>query len=204
MKKSILVLSILLLGVSFFGQTDKQLDKIADGTCSCMSKKDLKKGEQQQLELELGLCMFEAMTDLGMDIPLNNEKKMTKIGEQVGIRLAMDCKPFLEVIGGIMEDDPEYMMDLMSENEESVTDYFYGELIKIENNQFVTIELKEDGGKTQFFYWFEYFEGANLLKDAPNSLMNKGFKVEYEEKEVFLPKYQEYIKIKVIKSLAKQ
>lgn len=204
MKKTISIFILIIFISNFFGQSDKQLDKIADYTCSCMTKKDLKKGEQQQLELELGLCMFEAMTDLGLEIPLNNEKKMTKIGEQIGLRMAMDCKPFLEIVGGMIEEDPDGMMEMMNEKDDVLTDYFYGELTKIDNNQFTTIELKEDGGKTQIFYWFEYFDGANLLKDNPSSIMNKELKLEYEEKEVYLPKYQEYIKIKVIKSLSKK
>lgn len=207
MKKSILVLSSLFFVLTFFGQTDKQLDKIADRTCECLSKKKIKKESREQLELELGLCMMESIHALDVNISLTNEKKMVKLGEQVGLRLAVQCKPFMQLIGGMMEDDPESMMELIDEKDEFLVDELAiaeGELISIDENQFTTIKVKETGGKTLTFYWFEYFEGANLLKDDPNSMINKGLKVEYEEKEVFLPKYQEYIKIKVIKSLAKQ
>lgn len=196
MNKIFFIISIII-SLNAFSQTENELDQISDFTCECLTKKKIKKSELEKLELELGLCMMESVSKAKVDLDFTDEDVMTTLGEKVGVRMAVSCPPFMELIGLMMEDDPNFLDD----EEEVRKISFQGELSKLNKDQFVTIELKSEDGKKHTFYWFEYFEGANILKDNTNFLMNKKINIEYKEVEYYFPKYDDYVKIKVITKL---
>lgn len=195
--KNTLFLISFIFSLNFIAQTDKELDEISDLTCECITKKKIKKNAVDKLELELGLCMMDAVSKAKVDLSFTDENAMTKLGEQVGLRMAGSCPSFMELIGVMMDKDPNFLDD----EEELTYLNFQGKLSKINKDHFTTLELKADNGKKNTFYWFEYFEGANILKDNSSFLMNKKIKLEYKEVEYYFPKYEEYIKIKVITKL---
>ncbi len=197
----ILLLLTILFSLSFTAQTDKELDLIADYTCECLSKKKMKKNDLDRLELELGLCVMEGASKASLNLTYTDEESMTKLGEQVGLRMVGSCEAFIDLIGVMMDKNPDGMMELMNEKDVVVNNHFRGELSKINKDQFITLELKADDGKIETFYWLEYFEGANILKDNSTFLMNKKINIEYKEVEYYFPEYEEYLKVKVITKL---
>ncbi|MCF8255733.1 MAG: hypothetical protein K9J84_14240, partial [Bacteroidia bacterium] len=78
------------------------------------------------------------------------------------------------------EDQPSFSL------EGTITDFVI--------EQFVTIVLKDEDGRDQKIIWLDYFKNSEkLLKKGKN----KNVVIEYEERELYNPKYEDYIKYKV-------
>lgn len=193
----IILIVILFLSINVTGQTEIELNQISDLTCNCLTKKKIKKNEIEKLELELGLCMMEAVSKAKVELAFTDENVMTNLGEKVGLRMAVSCPPFMELIGVMMEEDPNFLDD----DKEIKTNTFQGKFSKLNKDQFITLELRGQDDKKHIFYWFEYFEGANILKENTDFLLNKKINIEYKEVEYYFPKYDDYVKIKVITKL---
>ena len=45
---------------AYYASAQDYMEKIAEGTCDCIAKKKLNLNNDEQLKLNLGLCMMEA------------------------------------------------------------------------------------------------------------------------------------------------
>jgi len=202
-----LIVATFIIGTSTFSfaQSEKEVKKASALTCDCIEKKDLKNASAEKIQMELGLCMIESFSVLEIDILLTNEKKMEELGGKIGLDMVSNCPSFVELMGNMMSDDPEGMVELMEENDQfavketneikSIT----GKLTEINRDQFVSINIENENGKKTVLYWFEYFPGANAL--AENEI-GKSVNISYEEREYYMPKFDQYITIKVITQIS--
>jgi hypothetical protein len=202
MKKVLLAL-IMFLSITAFGQTDKQISKIADETCSCLKTKDLKKGDMQQIQMELGICMLASMGENGFDGDLSDLKAIEEIGERVGMQLAFNCPEFLELMGTYAAEDPEGFNELIesADDDYNSTEMTSGTALSVESGDFVVLKIQNENGKKETLYWFQHFDGAELLEDGGASLLNKDIMVEYEIIEYYNPKIQDYMNLKVLRGI---
>ncbi len=194
---------ILIFNFSMFAQTTKQTEDISNQTCECLSKKkNLSKLSMDEVQVEIGLCMLAVIGDSKFDIDISNPDKMGEFGEKIGVQMALNCPIFTETIAVLLQEEPERMNDLMNDSYEESSIQSYGILSSIEKGQFATLKVQLNNEKQETFYWLEYFEGSNLLTDETNSIVGKKIQINYIEKEFFIPKYNEYFKVKVITKLS--
>jgi hypothetical protein len=187
MKKIIFSL-LILLGTNLV-QAQDVLDSITSHSCDCISKLNLKEMPKEKLTIEMGLCMMQAAdpyskqlkATYGIDMAKVDKGDGEKLGRLVGLKLASNCSAFKDLISVITsEDQPSFSL------EGTITDFVI--------EQFVTIVLKDEDGRDQKIIWLDYFKNSEkLLKKGKN----KNVVIDYEERELYNPKYEDYIKYKV-------
>lgn len=69
------------------------------------------------------------------------------------------------------------------------------------SGNFACLKVKGADGREQKIWWFEHFNGSDLLIKNPELLNNKKVTVTYVEREVYEPKLKDYVKIKVAAGL---
>lgn len=201
MNKGLLILT-LVLSTGVFAQTDKQLQNVADETCDCLKDKDLEDAGMNTIQMELGVCMLAAMGESGVDYDISDLNGIEKIGEQVGFKLALSCPEFMHLMGNYAEEDPEGFQELIDGTDDKYSsELSYGEVLEVNSGDFVTLKILDEDGKKMTFYWFEHFDGADLLENGGVNILKKDIFVEYEILEVYSPKMEDYTNIKVIRSL---
>jgi hypothetical protein len=187
MKKTILAL-LFLFSISQIKAQDV-LDSISAHTCDCVTKLDIEKLPKEKLTIELGLCMMQAAQPFekelkqkyDVDMKKVNKGEGEKLGRLVGLKMASNCPVFTQLITRITSDDP-------------VTNSIEGTITELVNEQFITIVLKDEDGRDQKIIWLEYFKNSEKLLQKGK---NKNVTIEYEERELFSPKFNDYIKYKV-------
>lgn len=204
MTKNLLFLLLLISNMSW-AQTEKEVEKISVLTCECLQDKykQLKKSDATKIQFELGICMLSASQTVGYEIDLDDPNAAEELGARVGQYLAFNCPEFMELIGKMMEDDADFV-DKVTENygsssEASESQYTFGEVLEVSSGEFVTVKIETDTGKKETFYWMQYFEGAELLENDREEIINESVLIEFDEMEVYSPKLEDYIQIKVIR-----
>lgn len=206
MFKALLLLPLVLITTQALSQSDAEIEEISELTCSCLEAKDkdLKKSSSGEIQMELGLCLLAAAGDVGVDLDMTNPKSIESLGEQVGMQMAFTCPYFTSLMGQIMEDDPDMIMDALEDDDD---DYLFGykssagKVTAVEFDEFVVLKLDSEDGRRESYYWFEYFDGARMLEDKGNGLVGKYVIVEYKELEVYSPLLEDYRTIRVLQSL---
>jgi len=202
MKKIII---LLFITQSLFAQklTKEQLiSKISEGTCDCITKKEITK---ENLEMTLGLCMLEDFNKYEKDIEkyygknvITDESKMEDHGRDVGIQMATKCPSFLKMVMDNM-DDEEDVEEEMIEEEPSVT----GKFFQAKSEQFITFSIKETSGKTVDFILLNNFDNSFLLTE--NILKsNDVIEVYYYELEMFDAKIKKFVTYKIVSDIIKK
>ena len=165
------------------------LDSISNQTCDCVTKLDVKTLPKEKLTIELGLCMMQAaqpyekelMQKYGVDMKKANRGEGEKLGRLVGLKMASTCTIFKELITRITSDEP-------------VVNSIEGTIVELINEQFVTIVIKDEDGRDVKIIWLDYFKNSEKLLQKGNS---KNVTIEFSERELFNPKFNDYIKFKV-------
>lgn len=197
MKTGIFCFTLLLSAVSF-SQTDKEITKVADLTCDCIKSKNLEAGDMDQLQVELGICMLGAMNDAGVEMDVSSMNDMEELGERVGLKLAFSCPEFMELIGEVATENPDEFDELINDFSTSVV---FGEVTEVNSNEFVSVKIINEDGRKQTFYWFEHFEGAELLNNGGKGLIGKQVSIVYYEMEYYSPKLDDYTNLKVLSGI---
>ncbi|HEV7334104.1 MAG TPA: hypothetical protein VGN63_23935 [Flavisolibacter sp.] len=133
---------------------------------------------QSQIESEWGLFVSET-------------KDIHTIGERIGQLATMNCQAFQNFIKANLQ-------DIVNEKAESGTKTFSGTLTKMEGSPFTYLLVKNAQGKTDRFYWMEFFPGAEKLSASGIASLNKSLRVTYREVEVYKAAEKDYTTIKVI------
>ena len=189
--------------------------KMGAGTCECLKKRDLSSKSADAMQMELGLCLIE---QVGV-----HEKELKKagydtqsagiyerLGEKVGIDLALNCPEFMAVLGTMMKDEDSGFKDKVMERLDNKAEpakprkTFLGEVKGIEYGDFVKIVLKDVDGKRKDFYWINSFEGDDALIALDNleSLTGKKMEISYYEEEVYFHKLKSYLGINRISGVS--
>jgi len=206
MKNALLLfLPLIFSGTIAFAQTDKQIEEISDKTCDCLNKKikTLKDASSEKIEIELGLCMLNSANKVGVDVDVTDPNGLETLGERVGYQMAFSCPNFLDMIGQMMEEDPEFMEEILSEDEDLgfISTTSSGSVLEVSSGDFVTLKINSDTGRKETYYWMEHFDGANLLENNGTAIKGKDVSVSYYKMEVYSPKLGDYVQIRILRSL---
>ncbi len=197
-----LVLAFVLVGFTGELQAQKIMDKLVEDCCAEIKKKDLSKSNDIQKELQDIMMMvfvqnIDGLTkEYGADIA--NEDKMSKMGEELGMRLVVECPEFMAVAIQMAADDPSLLED---DDDSPSTNSVSGTFQGVEGEDFVMVKIKDSKGKTQSFLWAEPFENAGKLTNA-RSLKNKEVTVTYEVREFYNGKADDYQEVRVITGIS--
>jgi hypothetical protein len=202
---SFAVFLFLFLSTYSFCQTDEEVQVIADYTCTCLTEKEsqLRNISSDEMQMELGICMITAMNEAGVEVDYADPAGMEKLGERVGFQMAFSCPDFMNMIGEMMNNDPELLNDMTGSDKDNGFGRHrsIGTFVAVEESDFVRITLESDSGRKEAYYWMEHFDGANLLDNNANALKNKRISVTYEKRESYSPRLGDYIQIRVLRSL---
>jgi hypothetical protein len=181
---------------------DSLVKLMANEVCIELSKPKDSKSKGKDIATEVGLAMIPVFTNHLTEIQeaygfteLTKENG-SKVGEDIGGKLANTCPAFLE----LLTQNPEATANLISGNKNSAGT-LEGTFLKITKSDLSYIEIKTASGKIEKLYWLEYFEGSTDLISNPSKLNSKKVTVSYLEKEIYKAALNEYVKVKVITGL---
>jgi hypothetical protein len=200
MKKIIL---LLFITQSLFAQKlskEQLVSKISEGTCECISKKEV---TRENLEMNLGICMLEDFSKYEKDIEkhygkntISDKSKMETLGRDVGVQMAKKCPSFLKLIMENLADEDD---EDIYEEEPSITGSFF----QIKSEQFITFSIKEASGRTVEFILLNNFDNSFLLTE--NLLKtNDIVEVVYYELEMFDAKIKKFVTYKIVSDILKK
>jgi hypothetical protein len=192
MKNYLLVLSCLLLSVQLFSQ-ESYIDKIAKETCEYLESDEIMAIVNGDIKSQkLGAFMItlynqyeDELLKEGFVIDFSDGSNSGRdFGEQVGMHMAKFCPTTLIALAGEIESD-EVEIDTYE-----VT----GKIVAVQGNEFSTVILKDEAGKTQKFLWLQNFKGSDTLIQSLEGLDKMPqVKIVYRNIECFSPQLQDYI-----------
>ncbi|MCC9165436.1 hypothetical protein [Pontibacter harenae] len=115
-----------------------------------------------------------------------------ELGKVMGVRIATQCPNAFIALTTMLEEDKKAI---------SVESSFVGEIVSVTDQQFVVFTLKDATGKTNNFFWLNFFLSDVNLADGYKKLLKKKVRLNYTEQEYFDPRIKEYKKYNVITSL---
>jgi len=188
----------------YFGSANSQdiLEIVAKEVCSCTSSKTekLSSGTQKNIQMELGICIMSSVAAHENEITekygnvLEADGAMEKLGRDVGLKMATSCPDVLMTIAnsGIGEDEVVEEKALTVE----------GKVVEIKSEQFLTVVIKDNSGRSHSMLILTFFEDSNLLTE--NKLKkNDKVSVEYWEQEFYDAKAMDFRYYKVIQGIKK-
>ena len=191
---------MLLTNFSFAQVNSKEglINVLSNQTCDCLNTKEL---TEANLELTLGVCIIQSIQKNNVDVEkyfgkniLSNEDNMTEIAESIGVKLALECPKFTNLIS-----DMTYEDEAMDEEYLSLT----GKIVAVNSEQFMTFKLKQDSGKTVTFLVLEDFENSYLLLDSvikPSDTVE----ISYYEATLYDAKIKKFVPYKIVLDIIKQ
>lgn len=200
MKKSLLAFLFSLYFVN--ANSQDILDIVGNEVCSCAASKvdELKAQESSKVQLELGFCIVasysahkEAVIQKYGDV-LQSDTSMKQLGMDVGLKMASICPDVLLKLaesGFGSEDEQE---------EEALT--LEGKIVEIKPEQFLTVIVKDNSGRSHSMMVLTFFKDSNLLTDM---ILKKNDKVsvDYWEQEFYDTKAKDFRYYKVIQGIKK-
>ena len=193
----IILTFIFLLYFAFTCHAQKYLDDITNKSCECMNKIDTTKS--LDFSMSAGACMIDAslpykkqlLKDFQLDLDqIENEGE--RLGKIIGLKMISVC--------------PEKLIAITKKlkSEEKITpvdEIANGTVVKIEDDLFVILYLKDESGKTSKFFWLTIIHSGIDLMNNYKTLLNQNVKITFQNKEYFDPKIKEYRNFAVIKSI---
>jgi hypothetical protein len=206
-KKTVFPLLLVILPLVLKAQTDKQYELVAEASCACANKKDLKSLSKNEMSMELGMCMLSGLEVLPekdrKNFDFSVPEKARVLGEKIGMKMAFKCPKVMLSIGTTMQEDggnevknappPPPPPPTTVEIEGKVKDVIEGD--------YVTVLLVEKDGREHKLIWANHFDGEAPFVANPQGLKNKDVTVKYYMSERYVPKMREYFSLKHISSL---
>lgn len=205
------ILLLLLIVTNFaVAQNSKKKDlvkKLTETTCNCTTKK---KVEPSKFKVTLGLCLLEAINANKPEVlKIYNKKNIDselieKVGEDIGEKMLDICPETME----ILLNDKELMDEIAEENdidissEEDENLNISGSFTETIVDGYLYVVVKENSGRINQFVILQSFENVFLITDKvlkTNDLVS----VTYYEAELFDPKLNKFITLKVATDIVK-
>lgn len=208
-KKTVLPLLLVALPLFLKAQTDKQYELVADASCACANKKDLKSLNKNEMSMELGMCMLSALEVLPekdrKNFDFSVPEKARVLGEKIGMKMAYKCPKIMLSVGTAMQEEG----DNGGKNTPPPppppppvsTVEVEGKVKEVIEGDYVTVLLVEKDGREHKLIWANHFEGDAPFVSNPQGLKNKDVSVKYYMLERYVPKMREYFSLKHISSL---
>jgi hypothetical protein len=183
-------------------QTDKDYEMVAEGTCNCAAKKDLKRLTKDEATVELGLCMLSALEVLSEEarkkFDFTNTEKAHGLGEKIGLKMVVKCPKVMSAIVPMLLDDdaktPATPEPLKVE----------GKVKQVIEGDYVTVVLVDHSGREHKLIWADHFAGEAPFIANPQDLKDKKVAIGYQSVEKYVPKMHDYYSIKQIVQLEVQ
>ncbi|SMO69408.1 hypothetical protein SAMN06265349_103124 [Flavobacterium resistens] len=199
--KKIFLLVVLLCNVA--GYSQEVLTVIAKETCDCLqAKKDkLPNLSGEDLKKEVGVCMIKSYSNHlsefknGDKVDFGDSEGMRKLGENVAIKMMQYCPNVIMELGQAAQKDEEEV-----QKEDAFVE---GVVVDILSEQFVTLQLKDQNGRSYNLLLLDYFDTASLLTNNEIKKKDK-VKVSYSEIELFDSKAKEFRYYKIITKIEKK
>lgn len=208
MKKNIqtaagfLLLIALLPVTSLHAQTASKAEferAIITEFCDSFSKKlpNMSKGN---MTAEMGLVILPLFsrysTQIESEWGLSTSKTTDyrSIGEKIGQLAAINCPSFQEYIKANLN-------EIVSSQSASGNKTFSGKLVRMEGKPFTYLLVQNSQGRTDKFYWMEFFPGADKLQESSMTYLNKPLRITYKEMDVYQAAEKEYRAVKVISKI---
>jgi hypothetical protein len=172
--------------------------------CADISAKDFTGKSMDEIQMELGLAFLPVLGKY------NNELKeiygedamgkdgMEKVGEELGMRMVMECPAFLKM----MASNEEVLKQSKKDN--GITTAVSGTLVRIVPGEFTHLLVKDNNGKLVKIWWMESFEGSEKLTSSPQKWLNKKVMVSYVEQESYSAALKKYTKAKIASGIEKK
>lgn len=163
--RTILALLLMTLLLPAVMAQDEVLDKVADSTCSCVEELKPDGLDHDAIMMKIGLCMFAAAQPYEKELKKKHkldlsdlEKGAEKLGELVGIRMAMKCPDQFNKLVQYAEEPEEIIAPAIAK--------VHGTITSVRDRQFSTIQIMDVSGRTIEFLRLEHFPNAELLTGA--------------------------------------
>jgi hypothetical protein len=203
MKKLLLVCAAVL----FFNNAQSQdvSDTITEEVCACASgkKETLQEADSEEIKMELGLCMISSVSKHKDEVTaeygdvLEDEEAMEKLGSDIGLNMLSICPDVFTLFAG-MDDDED--VDEVIFKEYSTIE---GRIVEIKQEQFLTVVVKDNSGRSHTLLLLTFFEGSNLLTEGEVKKNDK-VSIEYMEQEFYDVKAKDFRYYKVIQGIKKK
>lgn len=173
------------------------MDKMAEETCECVKKLDFSGMPQNQIEMNLGMCILQSISSNKIEVEnqlgaFSITSIMTEeFGEKMGLQMLSFCSDFF-----INNFADEYM----NEQYFSEVSVELGKIKSIEKKQFNTVNLQMYDGSILKFIWLWDFEGSEIL--TKNQFKNKWINIIYSTIELYDPQIKKYIPYRVIEGMS--
>lgn len=205
--RTLLTMALLVTVATSQAQAPKDslMKLVTKEVCVELTSKTFTAKSMDELQMEVGLAFMPVLMrhkdalekELGAD--LNNEEGMTKLGQDIGMRLVTECPAFLKIMSSM---DVKAMNKSSKVSAPDAEGSITGTLLKVVPGEISHLLVKDAKGKQVKIWWMDYFEGSDDMADNPQKVMNKKVTVEYAEKEVYSAALKQYVKIKVATSIS--
>jgi hypothetical protein len=200
----------VFLGVLFFCTTaagkaqltkDSLLKAMSKDVCEDMAKKDFKGKNAEEIQMEIGLSFLPVMGKYTRELReiygeiMDGTEGMEKAGEDLGMRLVLECPAFLQIMTG----NPGIINKAAGIAEKTMT----GTLIRVVPGEFTHLLVKDNKGKLVKIWWMAPFAGSAELTGNPQSWLNKKVTVSYDERESYNAGTKKYTTIKTAAGIEK-
>lgn len=173
------------------------MDKMAEETCECVKKLDFSGMPQNQIEMNLGMCILQSISSNKIEVEnqlgaFSITSIMTEeFGEKMGLQMLSFCSDFF--INNFADEymNEQYFSELSVE---------LGKIKSIEKKQFNTVNLQMYDGSILKFIWLWDFEGSEIL--TKNQFKNKWINIIYSIIELYDPEIKKYIPYRVIEGMS--
>ncbi len=192
-----LFLLATLSGLSLSAQD--LMDKLADASCECISRQDVDNMTQEQLQMQLGFCIMEAVGKYPEEFQkeygnLNpsDQAAMNKLGEQIGMKMAFKCPTVLMKVADVQT---------QVQTAPAALQVLTGTVKSIEGEEFATVTLTDEQGRSHKLLWLRYFKGSERFINEPSKVVGSKVQVKVESVEYYSPKAKEYFGRKEIREV---
>ncbi len=193
---------ICLLGLQLSFAQDN-LDIITDEACKCIQEKELTGKNQQELQMELGMCIIQSLSALdesgrdSLGIDMSDQNAMYQLGEKVGIRMAVKCPDALmKMVETVETVETKPRVEISNAENQA-----QGTITGVEIKDLVVVTLETIDGSLLKLVWLRPFDGAINFINDPGAMNGKQVIAEYQTTEIYAPERKGYVKRKEIVSL---
>ncbi len=207
------IIFLFLLALPAFSQrtaaqgTDRMsttyLQKLADEVCSTITKRVTGSTTPEEGKH----IILTSMTDVlpphlegiedSLHVNMSDQAAAREFGFRLGSELEKGCPAYQHIFS--MEAQ-EIAVKKTFMNEQIIT--AEGKFSGIESGKLAFVNIIDKNGQKISFLWLNYFKGAELLQNKPDQLKGKKVIVEYKEIECYVPKANDYYKVKQIVGLS--
>jgi hypothetical protein len=206
MFKTVLLLTFSALSFQLSAQSTESLDKMTENACDCALKKDLDKIDASSIELEFGMCIMGAMEVLTQKerdkIDMTDQKRLRKLGEDIGLRMATKCPKVIMLLAKMSEGGKSKSSDAPPPPPPPLNwGKIDGKVKEVIEGEFVTVILIDKDQREQRLIWFGHFNGESDYTANPQLLKGKDLEINYYSQDRYVAKMHDYVTFKQITEL---